>query len=196
MPVAGAADALQSGCDRTRRTDLANQIDRADIDSEFERRGRDESLHFAGLQLIFRVETQLAREAAVMRGHRIFSQAFREMMRHSFREAARVYKNERRAMLPNQLGDAVVNLVPHFMRGDRAKFARRNFDGQIERALMPDLHDHRIGTAAAREKMCDQLDWLLRGGEADAHRRTIRRALPGVRATSARCEPRLSSATA
>ena len=44
-----AADALPGDSDGSRRADLADQIDGADIDSEFQRRGRHESLHFAGL---------------------------------------------------------------------------------------------------------------------------------------------------
>ncbi len=38
-PVAGAADALQGDGDGARRADLADQVDRADIDAEFERGG-------------------------------------------------------------------------------------------------------------------------------------------------------------
>src|ERR1700675_2931915 len=51
--VTGTADALQEGCDRTRRTDLTNEIDVADIDPELERGGRHQSLQFPALQPLF-----------------------------------------------------------------------------------------------------------------------------------------------
>src|SRR5579862_6216596 len=94
-------------------------------------------------------------------------------MGHSFREAACVDEHKRGAMLANEIGYAIVNLVPHFMRRNRAKFASGNLNRQIEHALVADLHDHRIGTAAAGEKMRNQLDRFLRGREADAHGRPI-----------------------
>ena len=40
--VAGAADALHAAGDRGRRLDLNDEIDRAHVDAEFERRGCDE----------------------------------------------------------------------------------------------------------------------------------------------------------
>ena len=73
-PVAGAADALQRDGNRARRADLADQIDVADIDSQFERRRRHERAQFARFQLRFGGEPQLARQAAVVRGHRVFAE--------------------------------------------------------------------------------------------------------------------------
>ena len=58
-------------------------------------------------------------------------------------------------MLLNELSKAIVNLVPHFMRRDGAQFAARHFDGDVHGALVADLHDHRIGAAAARKEMRD-----------------------------------------
>src|SRR6202030_2317114 len=56
---------------------------------------------------------------------------------------------------------------------DRAEFAGGNFDREVKCALMADLDDNGIGTATASEEMVNQFDWFLRGGEADAHWRTI-----------------------
>jgi hypothetical protein len=50
-PVAGAAHALQSNCNRARRVDLADQIDGADVDAQFERRRRNQQANLAVLQL-------------------------------------------------------------------------------------------------------------------------------------------------
>ncbi len=48
--VARAADALQERGDAMRRSDLADEIDVADVDAELERRRGDERLQLAGLQ--------------------------------------------------------------------------------------------------------------------------------------------------
>ncbi len=51
-PVTGAPHALQSHRNRARRIDLHHQVHRADIDSEFERRGRHQHPHLAFFQLL------------------------------------------------------------------------------------------------------------------------------------------------
>ena len=51
--VAAAADALQAARDRRRRLDLDDQIDRAHVDAEFERRGGDQRLKRARLEEVF-----------------------------------------------------------------------------------------------------------------------------------------------
>ena len=48
--VARSADALQERGDPMRRSDLADQIDVADVDAQLERRGRDERAQRAALQ--------------------------------------------------------------------------------------------------------------------------------------------------
>ncbi len=53
-PVSGASDSLQTSANRSRRADLADQVHRADVDSQFQRRRRDQRANFAGLQLAFR----------------------------------------------------------------------------------------------------------------------------------------------
>ena len=143
VPVAGASDALPGDRDRARRSDLANQIHRADIDSEFERSRGDQSSDFARLQPPFGVEPQLPRQASVMGGHSVAAKPFRQVMRHSLRQTAGVHEDQRGAMLAHELRDAVVDFIPHLMRRDRAQFAGGNFDGKVELALVADLHDRR-----------------------------------------------------
>jgi hypothetical protein len=48
--VAGAADALQAGRDRTGRADETAQLHRADVDPELEGRRRDDHLEIARLE--------------------------------------------------------------------------------------------------------------------------------------------------
>ena len=62
----------------------------------------------------------------------------------------RVDEDQRRAMLARKLRDAVVDLVPHLVGGDRSQFDRRNFDGKIEFALVAHIDDDRGRDAQRR----------------------------------------------
>ena len=61
-----ASDALQEGSDRMGRTDLADQVYRADVDPQFERGCGDERLEFAALQTILGIQTEFGREASMV----------------------------------------------------------------------------------------------------------------------------------
>ena len=74
--VAGAAGALQEGRDRARRAELADQVHVADVEPEFQRRGRHQHLQVAPLEPLFRVQPGFAREAAVVRRHGVPAQQF------------------------------------------------------------------------------------------------------------------------
>ncbi len=91
-------------------------------------------------------------------------------MRNALRQPSRVHEDQRGPMLLHQFRNAVVDLVPHFVRRHRPKLARGNFDSEIEFASLCDLHDRRRGPSVSGEKLRDQFDWLLRGGKADARR--------------------------
>ena len=65
--VARPARALQERRDRPRRSDLADEVDVADVDAELERRRRDEHLELAVLEPLLGVEPALLRHAAVVR---------------------------------------------------------------------------------------------------------------------------------
>src|SRR5439155_9979520 len=64
--VAGSADSLQAARDRFRRLDLVNEIDRAHVDAELERRGGDEAWDLAHLQQLLDLEPLLAGQRPVM----------------------------------------------------------------------------------------------------------------------------------
>ena len=170
-PVAGAADALQGHGNRPRRANLANQIHVADVDAQLQRRRRDEHAHFAGFQLAFRGETQLAREAAVMRRHGLFPQALGQMVRHALGKPPRIDEHQRGTMLQDERGDAVVNLTPHLVGGDRPQFALGHFDSDVHAPAVARIHDHRCRAVTPGKKLRKHLDGLLRGGKADADRR-------------------------
>ena len=69
--VPRAADALDGGRDGFGRIELADELDRADVDAEFERRGRDYRLQLAALEALLGEQPLGAREAAMMRHHRV-----------------------------------------------------------------------------------------------------------------------------
>ncbi len=58
--VAGASDALHAPCDRARRLDLADEVDRAHVDAELERRGGDEAGQVACLERLLDLAASLA----------------------------------------------------------------------------------------------------------------------------------------
>ena len=83
--MSGAPDPLQRHTDRARRSDLADQIHGADIDTQLERRRRYHGLQLARFQPLLGGEAQLARQAAVMRQDRVRAQSLRQMMRDALR---------------------------------------------------------------------------------------------------------------
>ena len=102
--------------------------------------------------------------------YRFLSQALRQIMRDAFRQASGVHENQRRAMLPGEFSDAVVNFVPHLVGRDWTQLAARNFDRQIELPLVPDIDDHRRRTPVASQEVCNLFDRPLRSREPDAYR--------------------------
>ena len=81
--VAGAANALQPACDRRRRLDLHDQIDRAHVDAELERRGRDERAEAPGFEQIFDLDALEPRERSVVRAHERFARELVERPRQT-----------------------------------------------------------------------------------------------------------------
>lgn len=172
--VPRAADALQERRDAARRADLADEIDVADVDAEFERRGRDEQLQFAALQALLGVEAVLLRQAAVMRGDRVLAEPVGEMARHALGGAARVDEHQRRAMRGREPGDAVVHLFPHIGRHHRFERHVRQLQREVALARVAGVDDRavarRVGRPADQEAR-DRVDRLLRGGQPDARQR-------------------------
>jgi len=67
--VAGAPDTLQERRDSPRRSDLTDQVDVADVDAKFQRRGRDDDAEGSGLETQLGVQAPFLRQAAVVRRH-------------------------------------------------------------------------------------------------------------------------------
>src|SRR3954467_8913851 len=92
----------------------------------------------------------------------VFAKPLGQVERNALGQLSSIDKDERGAVLQDKFSNAVVDLVPHLMRSDWAERDTRHFDGKIELALMPNIHDHRVRTAAASKEMCDLFDRLLR----------------------------------
>ena len=65
--MARATDALQPTGDRRRRLDLDHQVDRAHVDAELERRGRDHAAQTPALEIVFDERPLVFRHRSVMR---------------------------------------------------------------------------------------------------------------------------------
>ena len=118
--VAGSADPLQQRGDPVRRSDLADQVDVADVDAELERRRRDERPQRAGLQPRLRIEALLLREAAVMRRHGVFAEALAQVPRQPLRHAAACSRRRASCGAPAiSAAQPIVVLLPDFVRHHR-----------------------------------------------------------------------------
>ncbi len=157
--VVGAADALQEGRDRTRRGNLADQVDVTDIDAEFERRGCDQRLQFAALEALLGSEALLAREAAVVRGHRVLAEQFGQMPRQPFGHTSRVDENESRAMRLDQFGKTRVDQLPDIAGHHCRQRRGRQFERKVARARVADVDE----VAASRLPLLRRLRCRGRG---------------------------------
>jgi hypothetical protein len=145
-PVAGAADALHGDGDGAGAGDLADEVNVADVDAEFEGGGGDKYADLAGLETLLGVEAQLARERAVVGGDAVGAEvrgeALAEGEGYFFNQAAGVDEDEGGAVGEGMGGEAVEDLLPHGGGGDGAEFvAGGDFDGEVEGAALAYLDD-------------------------------------------------------
>src|SRR5438045_1964281 len=96
-----------------------------------------------------------------MCGDSIISQPLRQVMRHALSQSTRVNKYQRGTVLPDEIGNTLVNLIPHFIGSDRPKGAGWNFDGEIELSFMTDIDDGRSLTIGSGKKFGDRLNRFL-----------------------------------
>ena len=173
--VVGAADALQEGRDAPRRSDLADELDRPDVDAELERGSRDERLEIAGAQARFDAVAPVLGEAAVVRGDDVVAETLAELVREAFGQPPGVHEHEGGAVLEDERGDAVEHVRHLLGTRDRLELTFRQLDREVERALVPAVDD-RGERPIADQQPGDGLDRALRGGEADPVRAACRTA--------------------
>ncbi len=109
---------LQKGSDGSRRADLAHQLHRTDVDTELEGSRGDEGPQVAGAQSCLDDASPRRRKTAVMRRHEkrsvdILAVALRatetlsQLVRHTLGHLSCVDEDQRRAVLPSVVRDAV-----------------------------------------------------------------------------------------
>src|SRR5262249_45822058 len=152
-----------------RRADMACEVHIANVDAQLQGSGGYQDLDLTVLEFVFRVETQLARQAAMVCGNGVFAQTLRQAESNTLRQPPRIDKDQRGTMLFHQLADAVIGLIPEFIGGDGAHFLARNFDSEIQRALVADVDYNWIGPAVAGKEVSYGLNRLLRGRKTDAN---------------------------
>ena len=80
-----------------------DQIDRAHVDAELERRGGDEPADLPGLQPILDLDALRPRQRAVMRAHQRFAGQLVQRRRQPLGDAPAVDEDQRRPVRPDQL---------------------------------------------------------------------------------------------
>ena len=165
--VTGAPDALQERRHAARRSNLAHQVDAADVDAELQRGRGHQRLEVAGLQPLLDALPALFGQAPVMAGHRLVAQPLGQVVGHPLRQGARVHEHQRRAVSGHQLGQAVVDFAPLLPRCHGLQVGGRRLDGQLQVALVPEVHDvagpRRRIRIHARQEPGDFVDGSLRG---------------------------------
>ena len=187
--VVRPADALEERGDAARRADLAHELHRPDVDTELERRGRDECTQVAGAQPGLDPVATILRQAAVVRGDRAVAQPLTELVCEPFREPAGVHEHERGVMLTHELGDALDHVAHLLGRRDRFELSLGQLEREIEVPLVTGVDDLRDGTRADQQprhrldralgcRQSDALRWLLADRlEALEREREVRAAL-------------------
>src|SRR4029077_9233089 len=169
--MAGATNALQKARDRAWRAQLADEVDVADINAEFEGGSGDQGLELAMLEPLLGVESLLLGEAAMMRCHVLLSKQVREVAYHTLGQPARVDENEGRSVFSDQIGQPLIELIPDLCGHHCFEGGIGHFQCQIAGATVSGIYDHgsiRTPACGAYQKPRDFLDRLLRGREADA----------------------------
>jgi hypothetical protein len=201
--VARAADALQERGEPARRAELAHELDRADVDAELERCGRDERGELAVAQAPLDALAAVDGEAAVVRGHAVAARAARRAGARCARPGGACSRT--RAWcgardLARDLGD---DLAPLLHRRDTAESSLPGTQiREIERAAVARVDDlaaraavgqARVGTSPTSSRAIRSIGRCV----AESRSAPGRSQSASSRSSeSARCEPRLSRAVA
>ena len=135
-PVARAPDALQRHRDRAGGSDLADQVHRADVDSQFERRRGDHRSEVAALEPVLGFEAKLSGQASMVRQHGFGAEPLRQPMGDALGQSPRVDKDQGRPVLVCQLGESVVGLLPLLVGGDGSEALLRDDDRKVHLPLV------------------------------------------------------------
>jgi len=108
----------------------------------------------------------------VVRGHVIDADALGQLARHPLRQAARVDEDKRGSMRLDQLGQALVDLLPHLGRHHGLKRRLRKFEGEVTPTAVAGIDDGAVDAGGGarvhpHQETSDRLDRLL--GRRKAH---------------------------
>ncbi len=169
--VAGAPDPLEPARDRLGRLDLDDEVDGAHVHAELERRGGDQARDLALLQQLLDLHALLTGQRAVVRaGDGLLGQLV-QAEREPLRKPAVVDKQDRGAMLLDELEDAGIDGRPdriprlavvapglaHVLDGDH----------HLEVELLGPAGVDDLNRPPARHESGDLLEWALGRGQAN-----------------------------
>ena len=164
--VPRAADALQPASDGLRRLDLNDQVDRAHVDPELERRRCDQARDLALLQQLLDLDALFARDRAVVGAGDLLLGQVVQPQGEPLGEAAVVDEDDRRAVRADELEDLRVDRGPdRLLLLGLAHVVERHDDGQVE--LLRATRVDELDLAPARDEAADLLQRPLGRREPD-----------------------------
>ncbi len=123
--VPGPSHALEPARDGLRALDLDDEVHRAHVDPELERRGGDEARDLPRLQQLLHLHALLPRERPVVRPGQLFLRELVQAKRETLGEPAVVDEDDRRPVLAHEVEDRRVDRGPDGA-GARDRSGRRS----------------------------------------------------------------------
>ena len=118
------------------RAQLADEVDVADINVEFEGGGGNQGLELAVLEPLLGMEPLLLGEAAMMRCDILLSKQVGEVACRTLGQPARVDENEGRSVFSDQIRQPLIELIPDLRRHHCFEGGIGHFQCQIAGATM------------------------------------------------------------
>ncbi len=180
--VVGPAHALEEGPDGAGRADLADELDRSDVDPELERRGGHQRAQVAGAQARLDDAPSRRGEAAVVCRHEerrvdvavarglLVGEPLGQLVGHPLRHLASVDEDEGGAVVAGVLRNAVQDVGHLAAAQHRLELGGGQLDRHLEVAGVPAVDDDRGRTALVhpREQPRHEVEGALRRREPDA----------------------------
>ena len=180
--VVRPAHALEEGADGAWRPDLADELDRSDVDPEFERCRGHQRAQVARPQAGLDDAPPRRREAPVVRGDEergvdvgparrlVLPEALGQLVRHPLRHLARVDEDQGGAVMAGVLRDAVEDVRHLAAAHDGLELGGGQLDGDLEVAGVAAVDDHRGRTVLVHtaEEPGDEIEGPLRRRQPDA----------------------------
>ena len=129
--MARTADPLERDRDGARRTELAREVHRPDVDPQFERGGGHDGPDLPFLKPALGLQADLPREAAVMGQHRVLRQPLAQHVGQPLRHPPGVDEDQGGLVFLDERGDPVPDVFHDLVGGDRPEFGVRNLHRQV-----------------------------------------------------------------